>query len=57
MRCVELCPFGKEIYGNKRIYVGGNSGNLMFAYGVMNVLQTENTEFLIFSDFGKQIFS
>ena len=25
-------------------YVGGNSGNLMFAYGVMNVLQTENTE-------------
>ena len=25
-------------------YVGGNSGNLMFAYGVMNALQTEDTE-------------
>ena len=25
-------------------YVGGNSGNLMFAYGVMNVMQTESTE-------------
>ena len=27
-----------------KIYVGGNAGNLMFAYGVMNVLQTEDTE-------------
>ena len=25
-------------------YIGGNSGNLMFAYGVMNALQTEDTE-------------
>lgn len=27
-----------------RSYVGGNSGNLMFAYGVMNALKTEDTE-------------
>ena len=27
-----------------RSYVGGNSGNLMFAYGVMNALQTETAE-------------
>ena len=26
-------------------YVGGNTGNLMFAYGVMNALTTENTTF------------
>lgn len=33
------------MYYTQNSFVGGNSGNLAFAYGVMNVLKTDDTEF------------